>query len=132
MSGYAIAHMRQVTMGPPIAEYLQRIDATLEPFGGRFVVHGGEFEVLEGTWPGNVIVIEFPDRGQADAWYNSDSYQEILGLRTDNSRSDVIIVDGVDAAHRATDVLGGNGAQLARKPSTPTQQDPLPSSRASM
>ena len=120
MSGCAIAHMRQLTMGPPIAEYLQRIDTTLEPFGGRFVVHGGEFEVLEGTWPGNVIVIEFPDRGQADAWYNSDSYQEILGLRTDNSRSDVIIVDGVDAAHRATDVLGKNGAQPARKPSTPT------------
>lgn len=52
MPAYAVAHMRQVTMGPAIVEYLQRIDATLEPFGGRFIVHGGEFEVLEGTWPG--------------------------------------------------------------------------------
>jgi hypothetical protein len=26
---YAVAHMRQVTMGPAIVEYLERIDATL-------------------------------------------------------------------------------------------------------
>ena len=71
MPSYAVAHMRQVTMGPAVVEYLQRIDATLAPFGGRFIVHGGEVEVLEGSWPGHLIVIEFPDRGQARAWYNS-------------------------------------------------------------
>jgi uncharacterized protein (DUF1330 family) len=36
MPAYAVAHMRQVTMGPAIVEYLERIDATLAPFGGRF------------------------------------------------------------------------------------------------
>ena len=105
MSAYAVAHMRQVTMGPPIVEYLQRIDATLQPFGGRFIVHGGEYEVMEGTWPGAIIVIEFPGRAQAHAWYKSDAYQEILALRTDNSRSDIILVDGVGPDHLATDVL---------------------------
>jgi uncharacterized protein (DUF1330 family) len=107
MPAYAVAHMRHVTMGQPIVEYLQRIDATLTPFGGRFIVHGGEAEVLEGSWPGHLIVIEFPDRGRADAWYNSDAYQEIVALRTDNSRSDVILADGVSSEHRATDVLTG-------------------------
>ena len=29
MTAYAVAHMRQVTMGPQIVEYLQKIDATL-------------------------------------------------------------------------------------------------------
>ena len=107
MSGYAVAHMHEVTMGPPIVTYLQRIDATLQPFGGRFIVHGGEYEVMEGDWPGTIIIIEFPSRAQAQAWYKSDAYQEILALRTDNSRSDVILVDGVDPDHLATDVLGG-------------------------
>jgi hypothetical protein len=64
MPAYAVAHMRRVTMGPPIVEYLERIDATLAPFGGHFIVHGGDFEQLEGSWPGNLIVIEFPDREQ--------------------------------------------------------------------
>jgi uncharacterized protein (DUF1330 family) len=36
-----------------IVEYLERIDATLAPSGGRFIVHGGDFESLEGSWPGN-------------------------------------------------------------------------------
>ena len=106
MSAYAVAHMRQVTMGPPIVEYLERIDATLAPFGGHFIVHGGDFELLEGGWPGNLIVIEFPDRAQASAWYNSPAYQAIVALRTDNSDSDVIMIDGVDRDHKATDVLG--------------------------
>ncbi len=108
MSAYAVAHMRQVTMGPPIVEYLQRIDATLAPFGGRFIVHGGEVDVREGSWPGFLIVIEFPDGGRACAWYDSDAYREIVALRTDNSDSDVILVDGVDSGHRATDVLAAS------------------------
>ena len=109
MPSYAVAHMRQVTMGPAVVEYLQRIDATLASFGGRFIVHGGEVEVLEGSWPGHLIVIEFPDCGRARAWYNSGAYQEIVTLRTGNSESDVIMVDGVDSEHKATDVLATSG-----------------------
>jgi uncharacterized protein (DUF1330 family) len=106
MSAYAVAHMRRVTMGPPIVEYLERIDATLAPFGGHFIVHGGDFELLEGSWPGNLIVIEFPDREQARAWYDSPAYQAVVTLRTGSSDSDVIMIDGVDRDHKATDVLG--------------------------
>jgi uncharacterized protein (DUF1330 family) len=101
--------MRQVTMGPAIVEYLERIDATLAPFGGRFIVHGGRVEVLEGSWPGHLIVIEFPDRDRASAWYASAAYREIVALRTDNSDSDVILADGVDREHKATDVLTASG-----------------------
>jgi uncharacterized protein (DUF1330 family) len=108
MSAYAVAHMHQVTMGPAIVEYLRRIDATLAPFGGRFIVHGGEIEALEGTWPGHLFAIEFPDRPSADGWYHSGAYQDIVTLRTDNSRSDVILVDGVSSGHRATDILEAN------------------------
>ena len=105
MSAYCIAHMRTVTMGPAIVEYLERIDATLAPFDGRFIIHGGEAEVLEGSWPGFAIVLEFPDAAQARAWYQSDAYREIAALRSDNSESDIIVVDGVSSDHRATDVL---------------------------
>ena len=105
MPAYAVAHLRTVVMGPAIVEYLQRIDATLAPFDGRFLVHGSDPEVLEGSWPGHLIVIAFPDLARAGAWYRSAAYQEILHLRTDNSQGDVIIVDGVSAGHRATDIL---------------------------
>lgn len=106
MTAYAIAHMRQVTMGPRIVEYLHKIDATLEPFGGRFLVHGGDVEVIENDWPGNLIIIEFPDRRHVREWYVSPAYQAILALRTENSHSDVVFADGVEHPHKATDVLG--------------------------
>ncbi|HWT26171.1 MAG TPA: DUF1330 domain-containing protein [Solirubrobacteraceae bacterium] len=105
MKGYAIGILKDVAMAPPIVQYLERIDATLAPYGGRFVIHGGDAHVLEGTSPGDVIVIEFPDRARAAQWYQSPAYQEILPLRADNATSIVLLVDGVDAGHRATDVL---------------------------
>ncbi len=105
MSTYGIATLRNVVMGPGIVEYLERIDATLEPFGGKFVVHGGPYELLEGDWSDDVIIIEFPDRARAHGWYQSPAYREILPLRTDNSQADIIFIDTVPANHRATDVL---------------------------
>ena len=105
MSGYAIGHLRNVTMGPEIVEYLRRIDATLEPFGGRFLIHGGKAEVLEGSWSGDLIVIAFPRVDLARAWYNSAAYQDIAALRRDNAAGEIVIMEGVPATHRATDVL---------------------------
>ena len=108
MSSFAVAHLRSVALGPDIVEYLERIDATLEPFGGSFLVHGSDVEILEAPWPGVLVVIEFPDRERARAWYASPAYQRILPLRTDNSHGSVILVDAVARPHRATDVLAGS------------------------
>jgi uncharacterized protein (DUF1330 family) len=94
-------------MGPPIEEYLRRIDATLAPFGGRFVIHGGKTEVLEGSWAGHLIVLEFPDIDAARGWYRSPAYQAIVRLRMNNSEGDTVLVEGVSDDHRATDILRG-------------------------
>ena len=105
MASYGVGILKQVKMGPPIVEYLQRIDDTLAPYDGHFIVHGGEPAMLEGKSPGTFIVIEFPDRTRAEEWYASAAYQAILPLRTENSESTVFLIDGVDRDHVATDVL---------------------------
>jgi uncharacterized protein (DUF1330 family) len=110
MTTFAVAHMRQVTVNADIVRYLERIDATLAPFDGRFVIHGGPYETLEGHWTGDLVVIAFPHRQAALDWYGSAAYRKIRGLRTDNSVSDVVLVEGSPADHRATDVLAGAGA----------------------
>ena len=107
MTAYAVAHLRKVNMGAGIVAYLEAIDATIRPFEGRFIIHGGQKTVLEGSWEGDLIVIAFPDRPSAEAWYASKAYCEIKHLRSDNSEGEVVIVDGVADDHRATDVLGG-------------------------
>jgi uncharacterized protein (DUF1330 family) len=107
MPYYAIGRLHDVNVGPEIVEYLRRIDATLEPFGGRFIIHSGPATVLEGSWSGDLIVIAFPDQDSARAWYESPAYRQILPLRTRNSRGDVFFIEGVSADHKATDVLAG-------------------------
>jgi uncharacterized protein (DUF1330 family) len=105
MKAYAIAYLRNVRMGADIVEYLERIDDTLAPFDGHFLVHGASPESIEGAWEGAPIVIEFPDYDQLLGWYESPAYREILPLRTRNSDGVVIFVEGVDRTHKATDVL---------------------------
>ncbi|WP_414472463.1 DUF1330 domain-containing protein [Microvirga sp. M2] len=105
MPAYAVARLHDVAMGPEIVAYLQKIDATLAPFDGRFIIHGGPVDSLEGAWSGDLIVIEFPDRARARDWYASSAYRAILPLRTRHSEGDVILIDGVPDDHRATDIL---------------------------
>lgn len=102
---YAIAHLRNVDLGAEIVEYIERIDATLEPYGGRFIVHGGALTPIEGEWDGDLVIIEFPGADAARAWYDSDAYRAILPLRTEHSDSVTCIVEGVPAGYRAVDKL---------------------------
>ncbi|CAD5278646.1 conserved hypothetical protein [Bosea sp. 62] len=109
MTAYAIAHLRDVDVNVEIVDYIKRIDETLVPFGGRFLIHGVTPEVMEGPWEGDLVVIAFPDRDAAHGWYASPAYQAILPLRTRNSRSAAIIVAGVSDDYRATDFLAKLG-----------------------
>jgi uncharacterized protein (DUF1330 family) len=95
MTGYAIAHLRTPTSNADIFEYIERIQSTMDPFGGRFLVHGPEVDVREGSWPGTIVILEFPDVDKARAWYESPAYQEILPLRTRHIEGETIIVPGV-------------------------------------
>ena len=105
MSAYAIANLRSVDFNDEIRDYLMRIDETLEPFGGRFLVHGKTPKLVDGVLPGAVVVIEFPDVQAAHAWYASADYQDILPLRTRNAEGGAVIVDGVADGYRAASLV---------------------------
>ncbi len=102
---YALAYLREVDVNEAIVEYIQKIDASLAPYGGRFLVHGGQITPVEGTWDGDIVIVQFPSSGAARAWYDSPAYQEILPLRVDNSQSIAAIVEGVPTGYQATDKL---------------------------
>jgi uncharacterized protein (DUF1330 family) len=109
MTAYAIAHLRDVDLNAEIVDYIKRIDETLVPYGGHFLIHGVTPEIMEEPWEGDLVVIAFSDRAAAHAWYASPAYQAILPLRTRNSRSAAIILDGVPDGYKATDFLAKLG-----------------------
>ena len=45
MTAYAIANLHNPAPHPEVAEYIESIQATLDPYGGRFLVHGARHEV---------------------------------------------------------------------------------------
>ena len=103
MTFYAIAHLRTVDVNDEILEYIRRIDDTLEPYGGRFLVHGTSPEVLDGDIPGFVVLIGFPDEASARSWYESEEYQAILPLRLNNSEGGAGLLTPVPEGYRAAD-----------------------------
>lgn len=105
MTAYAIAHLQDVRLGPEILDYIARIDEPLAPYDGRFLIHGATPEIVEGPWPGDLVIIAFPDMERARGWYDSPAYREILPLRTEHSRSVTMLVEGVGRDYRASDFL---------------------------
>jgi uncharacterized protein (DUF1330 family) len=77
------------------SDYAAHTEASLEPFGGRFIVRGGPHEVVEGAWePARLVVIEFPDADAARAWYASEAYQAIAPIRREASTGSLVLVEG--------------------------------------
>jgi uncharacterized protein (DUF1330 family) len=99
MTAYLINHLR-IPNGVPSSEaltYLEEVEATFTPYNGKWLVLDAPVEVQEGSWPGSVVLMEFPDMESAKQWYNSSEYQNIVHLRTDNTISDLILVEPVSA-----------------------------------
>ena len=64
-------------------------------FGGKLVGADDEVEIVEGSWPfTRTVLIEFPSKQLARAWYESDEYQAVVGLRHGSATSDLVIVSG--------------------------------------
>ena len=121
MSAYALAHLRETEPHPDVLEYLEKIQTTLDPFSGRFIVHGGAIDVREGAWPGNLVIIEFPSLAQARNWYDSPEYMAILPLRTRHIVADTILVDGVEPGHDSAEMAGElRAAGWLQTPASPT------------
>lgn len=96
MSAYVIGH---ITVNDPegYGKYTSQVPGTLAPHGGAFIVRGGRTVVMEGEVPGNRhVVIRFPDRAAAEAWYNSPEYQAIIPIRQAHSTGVLMIADGYD------------------------------------
>lgn len=110
MPAYALALITHTTLNQELEAYLEQIDDTLRPFSGKYRVHGGPYRQLEGTWKGDLVLLEFPDMARARGWYDSAAYRAIKPLRTRNSVAAVILAEGVPETHRGRDLLKRHGA----------------------
>jgi uncharacterized protein (DUF1330 family) len=77
-------------------EYKTKGAASIVAAGGRYLVRGGDVEVLEGDPPaGRTVLLEFPTMQAALDWYRSDEYTAIRTIREGAARARMYVVDGV-------------------------------------
>jgi uncharacterized protein (DUF1330 family) len=94
MSAYIIVDVK-VHDAKLYEEYKGQVQATLDRYNGRFLVRGGDPELLEGDWnPSRVVVLEFPSVDDARAWWSSEEYAEPKALRQRSAVTQMILVKG--------------------------------------
>lgn len=93
MAAYFIIDMQDAAR---FETYQQLVPASVAQYGGRYLVRGGQHEVLEGTWrPTRLVVLEFPSGEAAKRWYESEEYRKIKPLPRLQTRSDMVLVEGI-------------------------------------
>ena len=85
----------EVTDPEGIRPYSAAVESTFTPFGGRYVVRGGQAKALEGEATKRIVMIAFPSFEQAQAWYDSPAYRAIRPIRHQSAKSRVFIVEGL-------------------------------------
>jgi uncharacterized protein (DUF1330 family) len=95
MSAFFFFDVKEITDENKMDEYRQGVRQTVEKYGGKYRVIGGEQQPLEGDWqPTFPVIIEFDDIEQARRWYDAPEYQDLKALRLSATKGSMVLIDG--------------------------------------
>jgi uncharacterized protein (DUF1330 family) len=99
MKYYAVAKM-DFTNNDWVTDYLKNVTPMVEKVGGRYLARTPSLELIEGDGPApqTIVLIEFPSRDAAEAFYYSDEYQPYKDARQSGSVGQFYLVAGQDIA----------------------------------
>ena len=95
MAAYVITDV-EVTDASLYGQFLEKVTATVEGHGGKFVARGGALDVISGDWmPKRIALLEFGSVEQAHAWLSSPKYAALDDIRTRSSNINMVVVEGL-------------------------------------
>lgn len=96
MRTFGFFDILSITDEQGMQHYRERVMATVDHYGGRYVAIGGPLELIEGearpTFP---VVIEFPSMEQAQRWYGSPEYADLKQLRQRSATANAFFLQGI-------------------------------------
>jgi uncharacterized protein (DUF1330 family) len=97
MKYYAVAEL-DVTDPAWVGDYVASVTPMVERYGGRYLARSVNIEHIEGerTPPQVFLLIEWPSRDAADAFYESEEYRPFRESRRQGARNEFFIVSGED------------------------------------
>ena len=93
--GYWVGHI-DVTEPEGYKTYMAADMAPIGQHGGRFLVRGGAFELVEGSMRSRSVLLAFPGHQAAAACYRSPAYQAAAALRKGRADFDLLVCEGYD------------------------------------
>ena len=77
-----------------LKEYISQVPATMEAHGSRIIGRGKITKVINGDVRHQMeAYFEFPSTDDIDAWYNSDAYQALVGLREEAAHMNISVLE---------------------------------------
>ena len=96
MAHYVIAQI-DIKDREKYAEYEAGFMDVFMSYKGKLLSVDENVSLLEGQWPATrTVLIEFPSKEEALAWYESEEYQSLAKHRLAASTSDIAVISGLD------------------------------------
>jgi uncharacterized protein (DUF1330 family) len=96
MAAYVITTIEEITDPTLFEEYRRSVRASIDAFGGRFLVRGAQTSMLEGDDTAALTtIVQFPDMKCLRAWYESDAYAPLRDIREGAAKAKMLAVEGV-------------------------------------
>ena len=102
MKYYSIGEL-DVTDPSWVSSYLKEVTPLVERYGGRYLARTSRGEKMEGERkvPQIVVLVEWPSREAAQAFYDSDEYRPHRQRRVAGALNEFLLVPGEDIGRAA-------------------------------
>ena len=102
MNYYAVAEI-DITDRNWVSAYIKNVTPMVERHGGRYLARTSQIEKLEGERkpPQFFLIIEWPSKDAAEAFYRSEEYRPYLQSRKQGARNEFVLVAGDDINNTA-------------------------------
>ncbi len=77
--------------------YKSKAKPLVEKYGGEYLARGGKLSVKEDKlWtPTRMVLVKFASAQDAETFYNSEEYQEVLKISQQSANRTLFILDGI-------------------------------------
>jgi uncharacterized protein (DUF1330 family) len=73
-------------------QYQAEVGSIIHAFGGKYLMRGTDVEALEGAWEHQrMVILEFPTREAALAWYHSAEYAPLKAQRQASGNAVILL-----------------------------------------
>jgi uncharacterized protein (DUF1330 family) len=95
MAAYLVVDI-DVSNPAQFEEYKKLAPSAIAKYGGRYIIRGGAYEVLEGSWtPQRLTIVEFDSMEKAKAFYTSPEYRVAIEAREGAAKFKALLVQGI-------------------------------------